>query len=72
MVVYSAGFDGGGIYNTGTLTVRDSTFTGNSAGTDGGGIFNDLGGMLMQNGNIFTDNQPNNVGPHETKYELVG
>src|SRR5262249_57957086 len=37
----SASRNGGGIFNsqTGTVTVSDSTFTGNSA-TNGGGIFN--------------------------------
>jgi predicted outer membrane repeat protein len=31
---------GGGIYNSGTLTVTNSTFSGNSAVTSGGGIYN--------------------------------
>jgi hypothetical protein len=38
---HSAGF-GGGIHNYGTLTVTDSTFSGNSAPA-GGGIFNVVG-----------------------------
>jgi len=32
--------NGGGIYNTGTLNVTNSTFSDNSAGGSGGGIFN--------------------------------
>jgi hypothetical protein len=32
---------GGGIYNDGSMTIRDSTFTGNSA-LNGGGIYNDV------------------------------
>ena len=36
----TSGIDGGGIFNDGTLTVTNSTLSGNSAGTDGGGIYN--------------------------------
>ena len=36
----NAGSDGGGINNSGTLTVTNSAFSGNSAGTHGGGINN--------------------------------
>ena len=32
---------GGGIYNRGTVTVSNSTFSGNNAWTSGGGIYND-------------------------------
>ena len=32
--------DGGGIYNQGTLTIVDSTLSGNSTGSNGGGIYN--------------------------------
>ena len=31
---------GGGIYNQGTLTVNNSTFSGNTANLYGGGIYN--------------------------------
>ena len=31
---------GGGIFNDGTLTLINSTVSGNSAGIDGGGIYN--------------------------------
>ncbi len=36
----TAAFDGGGILNAGTLTVTNSTLSGNAAGTRGGGIYN--------------------------------
>jgi CSLREA domain-containing protein len=39
---------GGGIQNSGTLTMTDSTLNGNRAGTDGGGIFNS-GTMTLAN-----------------------
>ena len=35
-----SGVHGGGIYNSGTLTVTDSTISGNTASGHGGGIFN--------------------------------
>ncbi|MCB0020364.1 MAG: hypothetical protein KDE09_21375, partial [Anaerolineales bacterium] len=35
--------NGGAIYNSGTLTVTDSTFIGNSASDSGGGIYNGTG-----------------------------
>jgi hypothetical protein len=38
---------GAGIYNEGTLTVTNSTVSGNSAGGDGGGIRNDGGPTLI-------------------------
>ncbi|HEV8062133.1 MAG TPA: Ig-like domain repeat protein, partial [Gemmataceae bacterium] len=34
------GFNGGGIFNAGALTVNDSTISGNSGENDGGGIYN--------------------------------
>ena len=45
--------DGGGINNSGTLTVTDSTFSGNSA-ADGGGITNF--GTLTVTNSTFSDN----------------
>jgi hypothetical protein len=54
---------GGGVYNVGTLTVTDSTFSGNVAGgggsTGGGAIYN--GGTLTVTDSLFADNQA--VGP---------
>jgi len=45
---------GGGIDNSGTLTVSGSTFTGNSAFFGGGGIFNS--GTATVSGSTFTSN----------------
>ncbi|MFQ6023624.1 MAG: CFI-box-CTERM domain-containing protein [Acidiferrobacterales bacterium] len=39
------GSDGGGIFNTGTATLTNSTITSNVANDAGGGIFNDTGAM---------------------------
>jgi CSLREA domain-containing protein len=39
-------FYGGGIYNEGTLTVSDTTLSGNNAGDGGGAIFNSNGGTV--------------------------
>jgi predicted outer membrane repeat protein len=46
--------DGGGIYNSGTLTVSASTLSGNSAGNSGGGIYN--AGTLTVSDSAFTGN----------------
>ena len=48
-------FQGGGIYNDGTLNVTDSTISGNSAGTMGGGIYNQ--GTLTVNGSTLSGNK---------------
>ena len=45
--------DGGGILNTGMLTVSNSILTNNSAGV-GGGIYNDSGGVVTVKDSIFT------------------
>ena len=41
--------NGAGITNMGTVTLQDSTVTGNT-GVDGGGIFNDFSGTVILNG----------------------
>jgi hypothetical protein len=48
-------YDGGGIYNLGTLTVDGSTFWDNRATDHGGGIAND--GTLMVNNSTFSINR---------------
>jgi streptogramin lyase len=45
----SAAANGGGIYNAGTLTVLNSTLSGNSALNDGGGIYNYKGTLRVEN-----------------------
>jgi hypothetical protein len=45
---------GGGIYNAGTLMIKNGTIGGNRAGTSGGGIFNR--GFLRLQGATVTDN----------------
>jgi len=46
---------GGGIYNAGTLSITNSTFSGNSAGIGGGGIRN-IGGTLTVTNSTFSGN----------------
>ena len=41
--------EGGGIFNAGTLTVTNSTFSGNSADGSGGAIFNGVGTLTITN-----------------------
>jgi len=47
-----AEFDGGGIYNAGSLTVNQSTISDNQTGFfDGGGLFN-RGSLIVSNSTI--------------------
>ncbi len=57
---YDSGINGGGIQNDGTLTVANSTFSGNSADHKGGGIFND--GALTVTNSTFSGNSTNDEG----------
>jgi LPXTG-site transpeptidase (sortase) family protein len=50
----ASGSFGGGIYNNGTLTVTNSTFSGNSANLSGGGIINT--GTLTVTNSTFSNN----------------
>jgi CSLREA domain-containing protein len=45
-------FNGGGIWNEGTLEVTNSTISGNSASSDGGGILNFFGMVTITNSTI--------------------
>ena len=56
--------NGGAIFNNrnGTLTISNSTFTGNSANFDGGAIFNDRNGTLTISDSTFTDNSADDAG----------
>jgi hypothetical protein len=50
------GGGGGGIFNAGTLTLTNSTVSGNAAGEDGGGIFNDAGTLTLINSIVSGNN----------------
>lgn len=49
---------GGGIFNQGTLTVTNSTFSGNSAPVGGGGIYNRDGTATITNSTFFGNDSP--------------
>lgn len=51
----------GGLYNSGTATINNSTFS-NNRGSDGGGIFNASSGTVIINNSTFTDNSATNSG----------
>jgi autotransporter family porin len=51
---------GGAIFNSGILTVDNSTFTNNSASNSGGAIFNE--GILTVDNSTFTNNSASNSG----------
>lgn len=53
--------DGGAIYNGGSLTVNDCTFSSNSVDSGYGGAI-DNNGNLVVNGCTFTDNEANGIG----------
>ena len=54
-------YEGGAIRNTGTLTITNSTFSGNTASGLGGAIFNDSGTFTMTN-SILSGNTALSVG----------
>jgi len=55
--------NGGGIFNySGTVTVTNSTFSGNSAVYGGGGIGNDTGGTVTVTNSTFSGNSAENGG----------
>jgi len=64
-ITVSDGYDtnhGGGIYNMGTLTITNSTFSGNSARDySGGGIYND-GTLTIANSNFSSNYAPHGGG----------
>jgi CSLREA domain-containing protein len=59
--ISSGGNVGGGINNSGTLTVTNSTFSGNTAANGGGGIFNENGTLTVAN-STFSGNSANTGG----------
>lgn len=56
----SVDFDGGGIYNEGSLSVETGEFSGNSAGASGGGIANH--GKIVVQDNSFLNNEAKESG----------
>ena len=48
--------NGGGIFNTETLTITNSVITGNNASSDGGGVFNQYSGVLEVVGSELSSN----------------
>ena len=66
---------GGAIYNSGTLTLRDSILDGNVATQNGGGIYNNGGSVTIANTNFY-DNRANRGGaianPQSSTVTLTG
>jgi hypothetical protein len=54
---------GGGIDNSGTVTVSGNTFRRNSAGSGNGGLSKETGGLLTQFDNQFVNDQLPDVFP---------
>ena len=52
--------DGGGVYNSGSLTITGSTISGNSADDDGGGIYSS--GVLTITGSTIASNSTDRAG----------
>ena len=63
---------GGGILNQGTVTVNNSTFTGNHTGNgEGGGIYNASDGTVTVSNSIFSDNGASQGGGITNDYGTV-
>ncbi len=63
------GGDGGGIYNTGTLTVSDSTVSNNTSSFGGGGIFNT--GTLTVSDSTVSNNTSYSGGGIESEFATL-
>jgi len=50
---------GGGIFNIGTITLTNSTVSGNTANNNGGGIFNNFGGTVTLTNSTVSGNTAN-------------
>lgn len=48
----TAGLEGGGVFNFGTVTMSGSRISGNTAGRDGGGIYNGSGSVTLHGSSI--------------------
>ncbi|GGA16094.1 DUF4347 domain-containing protein [Okeania sp. KiyG1] len=59
---FLAGSDGGGIYNSGTISINDSTISGNFGNTLGGGILNSSGTVSISNSTISDNSASLNGG----------
>jgi parallel beta-helix repeat protein len=61
-IISNSADDGGGIFNDGgTVTLTDSTLSGNTAYFSGGGIKNDNGGMMTLTNSTINDNSATTV-----------
>lgn len=60
-ITNGSGTYAGGIYNSGTLTLRNSDVTANTAGTYGGGIYND-GTVVLAHSNVTANTAGTNGG----------
>ena len=54
-LAHGSAFDGGAVYNSGTLTLTGVTLAGNSASDKGGGLYNNQGTLTLVN-DILADN----------------
>ena len=61
-IAHGAGASGGGIENSGTLTITNSTLFNNSASGQGGGIYNDGGSVTVANSTFVGNSAPTNDG----------
>ena len=61
--------DGGGIYNSGTLTITNSSVSGSSASGDGGGIYNN--GKLTVNSSLISNNSSSGSGGGIYNYDTL-
>jgi hypothetical protein len=59
---YAGGGEGGGLYTYGTLTVSNSTLSGNSATDNGGGIYNYYGTLTVSNSTLSNNSATDDGG----------